>query len=248
MALSVICAALAFSTAESAPPLAATLVINLDADRARWERTSSQLALSAVASGAHAGVVRVPGVVAGGLNLHALVLAGNLSRAAYNDIVTQDRVIGGESLTLGALGCLESHVIIWRQIVELGQPALVLEDDVTLAAGFDEGLARALSHLPDDFGLLYLANIIGKLVEPHLLPYDVRKKRAPHPRRPCAPPTPTPAEAAQDVLWRMDGGHWGTYAYVASPRAAAALIRAVYPAYAQAGTRIWGWDEAAECV
>ena len=31
----------------------------------------------------------------------------------------------------------------------------------------------------------------------------------------------------------MDGGHWGTYAYVISPRAAAELLAAVYPAYAQ---------------
>ena len=31
----------------------------------------------------------------------------------------------------------------------------------------------------------------------------------------------------------MDGGHWGTYAYVVSPRAAAELLVVVYPAYAQ---------------
>ena len=36
----------------------------------------------------------------------------------------------------------------------------------------------------------------------------------------------------------MDGGHWGTYAYVISPRAAAELLASVYPAYAQVDTFI----------
>lgn len=31
----------------------------------------------------------------------------------------------------------------------------------------------------------------------------------------------------------MDGGHWGTYAYVLSPRAAAELLAAALPAYTQ---------------
>lgn len=31
----------------------------------------------------------------------------------------------------------------------------------------------------------------------------------------------------------MDGGHYGTYAYVVSPFAAAVLLDAIYPAYAQ---------------
>lgn len=33
----------------------------------------------------------------------------------------------------------------------------------------------------------------------------------------------------------MDGGHYGTYAYVISPTAAAVLLDAVYPCYVQVG-------------
>lgn len=157
----------------SAITLAGALVINLDDDRARWNATLSQLASSVLVSSTPPGIVRIQGVAAESLDLHHLIVDGKLTRAAYNDIIAQDRIVTGDSLTLGALGCLQSHVLAWERIVELNQPALIFEDDVTISPDFDAGITLALHHLPDDFGLLYLANVIGDSVQKHLTPYDV---------------------------------------------------------------------------
>lgn len=122
--------------------LGGAFVVNLDADRVRWESTLKQLYTSTMISQTTVGITRVSGVHAANLDLHRFLLDNKLARAAYNDIVGQDRVIGGESLTFGALGCLESHVKAWHQIISLGKPAIVFEDDVTLTGDFDSGLAR----------------------------------------------------------------------------------------------------------
>lgn len=158
----------------SAAPLVGAFVVNLDADRDRWSGIAQQLSESTLIQQAPLRFSRIRGVAAPDMNLHLLVVEGKLTLDAYNDIVEQDSIVSGERLTLGALGCLESHVLAWRRVVEIGAPALILEDDVTFSVDFDAGLAAALSHLPSDFGLLYLANVIGDVITPNLLPFDVR--------------------------------------------------------------------------
>ena len=162
-------------TTISSNSLAGALVVNLDVDRTRWEQASAQLAASATIKETPQGFSRISGTAAASLDLPRLVADGSITPDAYNDIIEQDHVVTGVELTLGALGCLESHVKAWRSVVATGAPMLILEDDVMLASGFDAGLVEALAHLPGDFGLLYLANVIGAVVEPHLQPYDVSK-------------------------------------------------------------------------
>ena len=168
-------AGLALALPSSSISLGGAIIINLDTDRSRWERTSAQLSASALIWGTPGGFSKISGTVAATLDLPRLVADGSLAPEAYNDIVEQDHAVTGVELTLGALGCLDSHVKAWRSVVAAGVPMLILEDDVTLTTIFDVGLAEALGHLPADFGLLYLANVIGAVVRPHLLPYDVSR-------------------------------------------------------------------------
>lgn len=170
--------------------LVGALVVNLDADAARWTSMVQQLMISSLIRDTQLGYSRLPGVWAPELDLHRFVLEDKLTQGAYNDIVEQDSVVTGETLTLGALGCLESHVLAWRRVVEIGAPMLILEDDVTFSADFDAGLAAVLSQLPADFGLLYLANVVGDVIAPNLRHYNVRSDRAVEVWRqttPCAP-------------------------------------------------------------
>jgi len=84
--------------------LGGAFVVNLDADRVRWESTIKQLYASTMISRTAAGITRVSGVLAADIDLHRLILDDKLARAAYNDIVGQDRVVGGESLTIRRAG------------------------------------------------------------------------------------------------------------------------------------------------
>lgn len=163
-----------YSPEHGRPTVAGALVINLDADSGRWNQTEAQLFASTLLSNSSEGIKRIHGVPGASLDLRRMLQEGKLTREAYTDIVVQDHVVTGVELTLGALGCLESHVAAWRRVIEIGKPLLILEDDVTLSANFDTGLAQVLSQLPSNFGLLYLANIIGAAISPNLLPFNVR--------------------------------------------------------------------------
>ena len=153
--------------------LGGSLVVNLDSDMSRWDASIVQLSSSSLLRDLPLGITRVAGVSAVDIDLPEFVNGKKLDPKAYNDIVSWDHPVAGVRLTLGALGCLESHVAAWRRVVEVGKPMLVFEDDVTLLEGFDAGLANALAHLPSDFGMLYLANILGEVIEPNLKPFDV---------------------------------------------------------------------------
>lgn len=49
----------------------------------------------------------------------------------------------GKELSNGERACFASHYRLWQKCVELGEPIIVLEDDVELFSEFDEGVARA---------------------------------------------------------------------------------------------------------
>ncbi|RYG51750.1 hypothetical protein EON67_02710 [archaeon] len=104
----------------------------------------------------------------------------------------------------GALGCAESHIAVWREAAGRQNWTLVFEDDVHLLPEFDALLPELLQRLPSNADLLYFGNMIGETVEPSLSDFD-------------------------EFLWRMDGNHWGTYAYMISPAAAQTLLNNVYP-------------------
>jgi len=99
-------------------------VINLDRATARWQRTSAGLA----AEGLEA--VRVAAVDA--------AAGAHLPVSRYDDAAALR--FQGIAMKPGAVGCFASHHLLWQRIVESGQPALVLEDDLEIQPGFAQAL------------------------------------------------------------------------------------------------------------
>lgn len=61
------------------------------------------------------------------------------------------------SCTVGQLGCMCSHIALWRRVLDESLPhAAVLEDDVLIADGFRIGVTNALAELPKNWDHCYL--------------------------------------------------------------------------------------------
>lgn len=160
-------------------------------------------------------IERMEGVVGKHLNLDAYFAEGKLDPAAYRSILSTRRV-GGVYLTPGGLGCLLSHVQIWKHVTERNRPMVVFEDDVYLSHGFDSYLDQILMDLPTDFGLFYFADLVqSKATRDAAFPLENK---------------PT--------LNRIRGEQWGTYAYMISPKAAKLLYDHAFPMHYQADSYI----------
>jgi GR25 family glycosyltransferase involved in LPS biosynthesis len=60
----------------------------------------------------------------------------------------------------GECGCTDSHIRLWRDIVDKGYPwALVFEDDARLVEHFRDRLDDILSDLPDDWDYVNLGSV-----------------------------------------------------------------------------------------
>jgi GR25 family glycosyltransferase involved in LPS biosynthesis len=58
----------------------------------------------------------------------------------------------GLFITKSEWGCADSHIRVWRDIVNNGyESALVFEDDISLAPDFNEKLEQIMSELPPDW-------------------------------------------------------------------------------------------------
>jgi GR25 family glycosyltransferase involved in LPS biosynthesis len=189
------------------------LYVNMDHETEKRRTAEDMLGRLRLIMHAPLGLQRVPGVVGRRLDLREMLRDHKLSAETYNAVVQQDRAVGGEYLTEGALGCLESHVEAWRRVVAADRWMMVFEDDVRLAPRFDEAVQAAVAELPPDAGLLYFGNVIGDAIASSLHNYSAS-------------------------LWSMSGDHWGTYAYMVSPAAARTLLRYVYPADKQVDSMI----------
>lgn len=144
---------------------------------------------------------------------HLMSRQGTLSNDALESIFFL-RTVGGHYMTAGSLGCILSHANAWKQAVAHGGNLLVLEDDVILHPSFHLYLAAALASLPDDFGVLYFADLVQ-----------------------------SPAVAANThnfspTLSKLSGEYWGAYAYLISPIAAQQLLSSLYPIKYQADSFI----------
>ena len=160
------------------------------------------------------GIQLVQGVDGQTIDLYRLLREEKISRSSYNQLIVQSSLVTGHNLTLGSLGCLQSHVRAWEQVVQANTPMLILEDDVRFNRQlFDSMLPYLLYSLPTNFSLLYFGNLIGHVMESQLTDYN-------------------------ELLWKMNGSNWGTYAYLISPQGAAALLEYVYPAQAQVDSTI----------
>ena len=166
-------------------------------------------------------IIRIPAVNGRAESLSKLATFGILSKVASESLNTV-RVVNGEWLSRGGLGCYMSHVRVWRRVVQLNRPAIVLEDDVQLFPSFKSRIQKALAELPHDWGMLYLANLV---------PRDIVKK--------------SEHEYGKHIV-RLSGNYWGTYAYAISPSAAHILLLHALPlqyqvdSFIQKTTQFWG--------
>jgi len=92
-----------------------------------------------------------------------------------------DQKLFGTDLTDGGIGCALSHMMIWRQIIKTVSEGnagadtkfLVIEDDCQFLDGFAEAeLQKRLSHVPDDWELIFLGgqDLMGRLDEYEVAP------------------------------------------------------------------------------
>ncbi|MBW0148529.1 glycosyltransferase family 25 protein [Marinobacter arenosus] len=91
-------------------------MINIDDAKDRWEHISRQLSEMGLVAERFA-------AINGRKQNHPLF-------ERYDDRLRQKRK--GDSLSLGQLGCFASHFLVWKRCLELGEPVIVLEDDVTV--------------------------------------------------------------------------------------------------------------------
>jgi len=60
-------------------------------------------------------------------------------------------------LTWGELGCVLSHIAVWKEMLKKGRPeVLILEEDFILAENFANRLHRFRRQLPNDYDVAYL--------------------------------------------------------------------------------------------
>jgi len=68
----------------------------------------------------------------------------------------------GLMITKSEWGCADSHIRVWRDMVENGhEMALVFEDDISLVPNFTSKLQAVLSELPDDWDYVNLGTTDG---------------------------------------------------------------------------------------
>jgi hypothetical protein len=63
-------------------------------------------------------------------------------------------------------GCADSHIRVWRDIVEKGhEMALVFEDDITLVPNFTSKLQEVMDELPPDWDFVNLGTTMGSHID-----------------------------------------------------------------------------------
>lgn len=130
-----------------------------------------------------------------------------IGKNAYRSLISPRRV-GGHYMTVGGMGCLLSHVSIWKKCIDLNRPVIAFEDDISLGHDFDLRFLKVLNDLPSDFGLLYFADLVKS-----------EKSKA----------SELDFNPGSSIYQLINGEHWGTYAYMISPSAARILYDKVYP-------------------
>jgi len=68
----------------------------------------------------------------------------------------------GLFITKSEWGCADSHIRVWRDVVEKGhEMALIFEDDISLVPNFNLKLQAVLAELPDDWDFVNLGTTDG---------------------------------------------------------------------------------------
>ncbi len=110
------------------PPI---YVVNLDRAPERWTKVSAGLAREGLQPERFSAIDARAGE--------------HLPHSRYDEARTLAR--RGLPLVPAELGCFASHYLLWQRILKSGKPAVVMEDDVRIDAGFARavGLARSLA-------------------------------------------------------------------------------------------------------
>ena len=136
------------------------------------------------------------------LDLADTSLVSPLTRAAITYSWTHEKMYINQR---GALGCMLSHVNIWKRAIELGEPILAIEDDLAIDAASEAHLRAAMAVLPRDAdfaGLFFWRN-------PDFTDHD---------------------RSGLDPWVQITGPTYlGTLAYYVTPRGAAILLDAAVP-------------------
>jgi len=153
----------ALRTGRSALPwqsLRQVYCVNLDRRPERWSFMQQQFAHLQLP------VQRWSAVDGRTLNVPELAEMGLIAKEALpRYLLPDEQKLFGTDLTDGGIGCALSHMTIWRDILARRREAgsspsdayLVVEDDCQFLPGFSEGLlASRLSHVPDDWELVFL--------------------------------------------------------------------------------------------
>lgn len=85
-------------------------------------------------------------------------------------------------LSKGSIGCIESHISIWKDLLSSEYDAfLIFEDDVVINISYD-GLLKQFYTIPEDFDIVYLGSgsyknrFNAKLISKNLfVPFSIRK-------------------------------------------------------------------------
>lgn len=92
-----------------------------------------------------------------GLKIHPRsVKSGILSENAINDILMDNIISWGLSLTQGGLGVLLTYINLFKLIETLESPVITFEDDIIIDDEFDSEIVKIINDLPIDFDFCYL--------------------------------------------------------------------------------------------
>jgi GR25 family glycosyltransferase involved in LPS biosynthesis len=145
--------------ASSSPyPFDAVFVLNLKRRPDRWAHVQRQMQRARLPP---ALIERVEGVDGTTLDPSTLVRDGVISPLGAQRLATPAaEKLFGMDLTPGAVGCALGHRALWQRVVDRGcKCALLLEDDVEFHPQMPRTFAERWSHVPRDWGLVYLGGL-----------------------------------------------------------------------------------------
>lgn len=126
------------------------------------------------------------------------------------DILLNEQVASGLTVTAGGLGHYLSSVKIWESAAKEGC-YLIIEDDMIIIDDFDIYLEQTLEELPIDFDFCYIGY------------YDTQYERIPYSKS----------------LFKPKGQFCGTHAYLISQMGALKLLNLIYPIHMLLDSRLY---------
>lgn len=126
--------------------------------------------------------------------LYKLVESSTLSRKDYLSVLSKDTSM----ITYGSVGCFLSHLELLKKCIELQKIFIILEDDVTISDDFEIVIEKGLKSIQYNFDRIYLGQPLP-LWKDHVT-------------------------FETDYFYKLSGGYFGTFGYIAHPNHAKFLL------------------------